>query len=495
LVRHSPEAAATGPLVPVLVGVTLVTSIISSLGAPLIPAVAESLGISLSSAQWSLTSALLAGAVAAPVLGRLGDGPHRREAILWALVVVSLGGIVAGVARTLPLLVVGRAMQGVGLGLAPIAMAAARDHLPAERSPAVIGLLSVSAAAGVGAGYPISGFVANVFDVHFAFLFGGVMSAVAVVVAWFFIPASRVTDAVPLDVRGALVGGTGVVALLIGVGQGQEWGWGSPAIVASFLVAAVVLALWVRGQLRRPAPLVDLRQLRHRAVLGADVAAILLGVALYMFLTVVTEFVQTPASAGFGFGATTVVAGLCLVPFSLTSLATSRVMPELNRRLGGRGILVVGALVIAVAGAFFALEHSALWEAFVTMAIVGIGFGFTFGAIPGLIARSVPSRDVGSAMGFYQVIRAIGFSIGSALVASILAGYSAAGTGLPTATGYSVALWIGAGACVLAAVVSVWLSPAGGAPPSAAEAAFEREDAALAAAGLDDAGLRPPRER
>ena len=71
----------------------------------------------------------------------------------------------------------------------------------------------------------------------------------------------------------------------------------------------------------RAAPLVDLRQLRHRAVLGADVAAILLGIALYMFLTVVTEFVQTPCAEGFGFGATTLVAGLCLVPFSITSLA------------------------------------------------------------------------------------------------------------------------------------------------------------------------------
>jgi MFS family permease len=482
----------------VLIGVTLVASIVSSLGAPLLPSVADSLGVSLASAQWSLTSALLAGAVAGPVLGRLGDGPHRREAILGALVVVTLGGIVAGVADSLPLLVVGRAMQGIGLGLAPILMAAARDHLPPERSPAVIGVLSVSAAAGIGAGYPLSGLIANVFDVHVAFLFGGAMSAVGLAFAFLFIPASSATSSVPLDIRGAVVGGAGVVALLIGVGQGQEWGWGSPAIVGSFVLAALILTFWVRGQLRRPAPLVDLRQLRHRAVLGADVAAILLGLALYMFLTVVTEFAQTPASEGFGFGASTLVAGLILVPFSFTSLATSRVMPALTRRIGARGILVAGALVIAAAGAFFALEHSALWEAGVTMAIVGVGFGFTFAAIPGLIARSVPDRDVGSAMGFYQVIRSIGFSVGSALVASILAGYAAAGSGLPTEAGYSVALWIGAGACVAAAVVSLWLSPgegagAAGAPPSAAEVEFEREDAELASAGLDDAGLRPPR--
>jgi predicted MFS family arabinose efflux permease len=481
--------------VPALVGITLVASIISSLGAPLLPSIADSLGISLASAQWSLTSALLAGAVAAPVLGRLGDGPRRREAIIGALAVVSLGGLVAGLADSLPVLVVGRAMQGIGLGLAPITMAAARDHLPAERSPAVIGLLSISAATGIGAGYPLSGLIANVFDVHVAFLFGGAMSLVALAVALAFVPSSRASSAVPLDVRGAVLGGAGVVALLIGVGQGQEWGWGSPRILGAFLLAAAILALWVRGQLRRPAPLVDLRQLRHRAVLGADLAAILLGLALYMFLTVITEFVQTPSAEGFGFGASTLVAGLVLVPFSLTSLATSRVMPSLGRRIGARGIVVVGALAIAVAGAFFALEHSALWEACATMAIVGVGFGFTFGAIPRLITISVPSRDVGSAMGFYQVIRAIGFSVGSALVASILAGFASSGSGLPTETGYSLALWIGSGACIAAAAVSVWFLPGeSGGPVSAAEVEFEREDAELASAGLDDAGLRPPRE-
>jgi MFS family permease len=119
---------------PVLVGITLVVSIISSLGAPLLPDVAKNLDISLPSAQWSLTAALIAGALSAPVLGRLGDGRHRRRAMLGALVIVSAGGIVAGAAGSLPVLVAGRFMQGIGLGLAPIAMAAARDHLGADRA-------------------------------------------------------------------------------------------------------------------------------------------------------------------------------------------------------------------------------------------------------------------------------------------------------------------------------------------------------------------------
>jgi MFS family permease len=484
-----------GALVPVLIGITLVVSIVSSLGAPLIPSVAESLGISLDSAHWSLTSALLAGAVAAPILGRLGDGAYRRETIVGALGVVFLGSIVAGLATGLPMLVVGRTMQGVGLGLAPLAMAAARDHLPPERGTAVIGILSVSGAAGVGAGYPISGLIAENQGLHAAFFFGGVISGAALVAAALVVPSTRGRARVPLDIGGAFGIAIGLVMLLLAIGQGATWGWGSATIVSLFVGAVLVLGGWAYGQLHRTAPLVDLRQLRHRAVMTADISALILGLSMYMFLTLVTEFVQAPPSAGYGFGSTTLVAGLCLVPFSVLSLAMSRVVTPLTHRFGPSAVLTGGTLTIAAAGAFFALEHESLWEAFATMGVVGAGFGLTFAAIPGLIARAVPRSETGSAMGLYQVIRSVGFSMGSALAASVLATHTLPGMPLPSEQGYVIALWIGAGVCAVSAVISFALGR--GARPDDVGALPERErdelsveDAELASAGLT--GDAPP---
>jgi MFS family permease len=477
------------PFVAVLVGITLVVSIISSLGAPLLPDVAKDLSVSLPNAQWSLTAALIAGAIAAPVLGRLGDGRHRRQSILGALLVVTAGGVIAGLAGSLPVLIVGRVMQGFGLGLAPIAMAAARDHLGGEHARRTIALLSVSAATGLGAGYPISGLIAEQLNLHAAFFFGAILSAAALLAAYVVIPSNKNGAAVSLDVNGAVVGAVAVVALMIGVGQGHEWGWLSPPTLACFVVAAVILVLWTRRQLRVAAPLVDLTQLRHRAVLGADVSASLLGISLYIFLTVITEFVQTPSAEGFGFGATTLVAGLCLVPFSVASLVGSRLMTATLRRAGSRAALAIGGLAITAAGVFFALVHGALWQACVMMAMLGIGFGFTFAAIPGLITRSVPSQEVGSAMGFYQVVRSIGFSAGSALVASILASHAVAGSSFPAVGGYTTALWAGAGIAAFATLVAVALAPReerAAAPPDAEERETWRDDAELASAGLID---------
>ena len=436
----SPASQLTRRLVPVLVGVTMVAGIISSLGAPLIPSVARTLHVSLDTAQWSLTVALVSASVSAPIMGRLGDGPRRRETIIGGLMIVFAGSIIAGAAQSLGVLVIGRAMQGVGLGLAPVTMAAARDHLPADRSPAVIGILSVAGAAAVGAGYPISGLIANDLGVHAAFYFGALMSGLALVAALRVIPSNRASGYVRLDVSGAVIVAVGLIALLLAIGQGETWGWGSPVIIGLFVAASVIFAVWIRLELTCEMPLVDLRQLRHRAVLTADLAAIVLGLAMYMFLTLITEFMQEPALAGYGFGSSTLVAGLCLVPFSVMSLLASRTTSRITRRLGASTVLVGGTLTIAAAGVFFALLHGAVWEAFVTMGVIGVGFGYTFAAIPGLITLAVPDHETGSAMGLYQVIRYIGFSIGSALAAAILASHTTAGSSHPNEQGYITAL-------------------------------------------------------
>lgn len=486
--RPGDTSRRAAALVPVLIGVTMVSAIISSLGAPLIPSVARILHVSVNSAQWSLTAALLTGSVSAPVLGRLGDGSHRREAILGALTIVLAGSIIAGLATSLPALVLGRALQGIGLGLAPITMAAARDHLSAERAPGVIGILSVAGAAGVGAGYPISGLIAKDLNVHDAFLFGALISACALVAAIAVVPSSRESSNVSLDVGGALIAAIGLVALLLAVGEGTSWGWLSGTILGLFAAATLVFAVWIRLQLTRETPFVDLRQLRHPAVRTADLAAIILGLAMYMFLTVVTQFVQVPPSEGFGFGSSTLVAGLCLVPFSVTSLTASRTTSAMMRRLSPSTVLVGGSLSIAAAGAFFALLHGALWEAFAMMAVMGVGFGYTFAAIPGIITRAVPQHETGGAMGLYQVVRYIGFSIGSALTASIIASHTVNGGVHPSEQGYITALWVGAAVCAVAAVASGVLSsdgpPAHDVIPDVERERLMLEESELATAGL-----------
>jgi predicted MFS family arabinose efflux permease len=443
-------------LAPVLVLTTLVASVVSSLGAPLIPTIATSFHVSLSEAQWSLTVGLLSGAVSAPVMGRLGDGPRRRAVIIGGVLAVTAGCVIAALASGLAVLVIGRVLQGVGLGLVPLTMAIARDELPREKVAPTIAVLSVSAAAGVGAGYPISGLIADSAGLSGAYWFGAAIGVVTLACLVLVVPPKTTADEAGFDGLGAILLTAVLVAILLAVAEGADWGWGSAAVLGLLAGGFVLLVVWVRQQLRTSHPLVELRLLRHPGVLAGDASAAVLGVAMYMALSGVTEFAQLPSSGGYGFSASVVVAGLILIPLSVFMFAGSRLLPALLRHVEIRTLLTVGCVVVAAGSAFFALWHGSLWTAFVMMGLLGIGLGITFAAIPGLIVRAVPRNETGSAMGFYQVVRYAGFSLGSAIAASILAGHESRLTGEPTVSAYTVIFWVATVICLAAGAV-VWV--------------------------------------
>src|SRR5580704_3553098 len=141
-------------LVPSLVTIGSLMAVVSSLGAPLIPTLSRVDGVSLSTGEWLLTITLLTGALATPVMGRLADGPRQRAVILVALATVVAGCVLSAVSDGFIVLLIGRALQGVGLGLLPVAMAIARRNLPWEAARQTIATLSVTTAIGVGLGYP-----------------------------------------------------------------------------------------------------------------------------------------------------------------------------------------------------------------------------------------------------------------------------------------------------------------------------------------------------
>ncbi|HEX3792547.1 MAG TPA: MFS transporter [Pseudonocardiaceae bacterium] len=476
-----PTSARSGTagraLVPSLVFIGMVVAIISSLGAPLIPTVALDDHVSVSAAQWSLTITFLVSALATPTMGRLGDGPHRRTVIIGSLGVVAVGGALAALPLGFGFLLVGRALQGVGLGLTPMGIAVARDVLPVERARPTVALLSITTAAGVGLGYPITGLIAEYGGLHTAFWFGAVVAVLALVVAVVVVPASVDRPPQRLDVPGALLLGIALAGLLLAISEGASWGWGSGRLIGLAVLSLAVFAAWVLVELRRPSPLVQLRLLRLRAVLTADVLVLLAGVGMYLLIALVTRFVQTPSSTGYGLGVSVAVAGLVLIPFSVGSLVATKVMPALIRRTSIRTVLPLGSVVVLLATVLFTYARTDLWEVVVMMGITGLGIGMIFAVLPGLIVGAVPPEETGSATSFNQVLRYIGYAAGSAISAVVLAADTPPGQPLPVSDGYTVAGLIGCATWVVTAVTSVLLprfrARATSAAPRAAHARTE----------------------
>ncbi len=457
-VAEAPRAPAG--TVAALVVAALTVSVTSTLGTPLIPTIAESKGVSLETAQWMLTITLLVGAVVTPILGRLGDGSRRRRLLQVTLGSVGVGAIVAATAGSFPQLLVGRALQGIGYGTVPLAIALAREILAGEQQRRAIATLSITVAVGAGLGFPVTGMIAQYADYHAAFWFAAVFAAAALALVTMKLPDGAGNGSgVRLDVPGAVLLGVGLAALLLAVSKGASWGWGEPSTIGLLVSAAVAFVAWAMVEWRTPHALVDLRLCAQRPVLGANVTAVLVGVGMYQGLALVNRLAQTPTSQGYGFSASLVVTGLVLLPLSLGSLASQPLARVVADRVGMRLVLAAGCAVVGVSLAYSAVSHDHLGQLALLTLLLGVGVGTTFAAMPALIVASVPEHRTGSAMSLNQVLRTVGGALGSALAATVLSADTPAGSKFPAEGAFSTAFWIGAGACAAGLVVALAILP------------------------------------
>lgn len=410
-------------MLPTLIYAALSTAIVSSLGMLLVPSISIAFAVPVSAAQWMLTINLLVGAVATPVMGRLSDGPHKRRLLLVSLNVILAGSILAALAPNYTLFLIGRALQGLTYGIVPVTIALARRYIPAAQTQSAISTLSVTAAMGLGVGYPLTGILAGLFDFRFAFWFAAAFIASAIIAIVAVVPAGRDerTPSRPFDGIGTVLLALGLGALLLGIAEGPTWGWTSAPTLIVGAVAVVGLLAWARTQLRNAHPLVNLRVFRLGDVLLANGTAIGLGAAMYIGLSISSLIAQAPISSGYGLALPVFWAGFVMLPLSVGSFTANRLVRWLARKVRMATLLLLGASLMTGAAVLLWLAHTELWEILLGMLLFGLGLGATYAAMPALIARSVAAAELGSSVSFNQVLRTVGSSLGTAAAGAVLA--------------------------------------------------------------------------
>ena len=454
------EPGASRLLLPTLALLTTITAVVSSLGAPLVPSIAETYGVRLTTAQWSLTATLLTGAVATPIVGRFASGRLRRPTILVGLAIVTAGTAIAIVPASYAVLVAGRAMQGVGMALLPLAIATARDALVGEPMNRAIALLSVTTVAGAGLGYPLTALVAELGGLSAAYALGTALTAATLLMAWRHLPGSDEATPMKVDWAGAALLSVGMLAVLLAVSEGEVWGWAAPSTVLVGLTGLGLLVVWGVWTLRSPTPLVDLRMAVRPGIAAPNLVALVAGLGMYCLLTLAVVLVRAD-EPGFGLGLPVIVAGLILVPYSIMSVLGNQLARVVRVRLGRRLLLPTGCLMFLASTVLLALAHDHLWQLLLAMAVGGVGSGFTFSSLAVLMVPYLPQAETGSAMAFNQVLRYLGFTVGSALSVALMAVYGGGDHG------FSATLLTVSGVFVVAAVGAVILDRAARPPVGA----------------------------
>src|SRR4051794_5180386 len=380
----------------------------------------------------------------------------KERLLMLVLLMLALGTLISAVASSLPLMLLGRVIQGAGGGIFPLAFSIIRDEFPNERVPGAIGLVSALLGIGGGAGVVFAGIVIDNLSYHWLFWFPLAAILLTVYLTWRYIPESPLKTPAEINYRATALMTVGISTVLLAITKTSSWGWGSPKTLGLLAIGAVLIGAWVREELRSREPLVDMRMMAIRGVWTTNAVAFLIGVGMYSSFILLPELVQEPASTGYGFGASVTTAGLFLLPATIAITVVGQMAGILERRIGSRGSLIGGALFALVCYALLVVDRSQEAEIYVAAGLLGIGIGLSFSAMANLIVQNVRQDQTGVATGMNAVTRTLGGAFGGQLAATLLAS-NLGGGGLPTSSGFTLSFLMCLIALAAALGFAVWV--------------------------------------
>ncbi|WP_344806846.1 MFS transporter [Microlunatus ginsengisoli] len=465
----------TGAIIAVLSLAGTTVSLQQTLVVALLPSFAQLFGISSDDVSWLITATLLTSAVATPVVARLADMYGKRLMMLVCIVLMVSGSLIAALsAGSFPVLITGRALQGFSAALIPVGISIMRDELPKERVPSAVALMSATLGIGGALGLPLGGLMFGRLGWSSVFWLSVVVGVAIGVAVLLVVPESGVKSRGRFDLPGALLLSAALTCLLLVISKGGRWG--SEITLLLLVIAAVSLAIWVPYSLKVSQPLVDLRTSARRPVLLTNLASILVGFALMANILVSTQQLQLPPVTG-GYGLGPVAAGLAMVPGGLAMVVFSPVSGKMINVFGGRITLITGCAIMAAAyvGRIF-LGHS-LFSIVLGSTVVSIGSAIAYAAMPSLIMANVPITETASANGLNALLRGLGTSTASAVIAALLTGLTITVNGETVTSPAAFATTYGLAAVVsLLACGVIWFVPRRGVAP-VVPAEVDRESA------------------
>lgn len=447
-------------LVVVVLGFSsLCAALMQSLVIPIQADLPELLHTTAGNASWVVTATLLGGGVAMPVTGRLADIFGKKPVMVASAVILLLGSLLCAVAGGFALMVVGRVLQGVAMGYIPVAISLVREVTPPHMTNTALSAVSATLGVGGALGLPLSAWVVEATDWRVLFWMSTGLAMVVIALSATLLPAGHRDPDGRVDVVGAIGLAIGLVATLVGVTKGNEWGWGSPLTLGLVGGGVLVLLVWGGYEVRHPNPLVDLRTTARLPVLFTNLAALMFGFGMMAQSIVVPQLLQMPVQTGYGLGQTIMETGLWMAPAGLMMLVFSPVSSSMLTRFGGRTTLAIAGVVLAGGYLVAVFMTETPWQLMLATCIASAGVGIGYAAMPALILDNVPRGEASSSVGVNALMRSMGTTTAGAVMAVVLTSRTvqigSGGPVVPDHAAFQLCFVLGAGAALVAVALTL----------------------------------------
>ena len=383
-----------------------------------LPAIQTDFRIDLTTTEWVVVAYLLVvGGLLLP-FGRLGEVLTFKRVYLVGFTVFTLASICCGASPNVAALVGFRIVQGIGAAMImAMGPAIVARTFPADERGRALGLNAISISIGLSLGPALGGVLTQVATWRAIFLINAPIGLLAVLWAARVLPAETPGKGQAFDVRGAVLSGVALFALLLALSDGQQWGWTSPVVVGLLIAFIVVGAVFLGAERRSLHPLLDLDLFRIRPF-SAGLASVVVAFSGLFTATFLLPFLLEQGS-----GFSPVEAGLLLTPTPITMALVAPFSGAASDRFGPRALSSVGMAIMAAAllsltqlPVDFALPDL-VWR----LVLLGVGQGLFMSPNSSAVLGSVPRPRIGTASGTLAQMRINGQVLGIALSGAIVA--------------------------------------------------------------------------
>jgi EmrB/QacA subfamily drug resistance transporter len=384
-----------------------------------LPTLADSLHTGASGLQWIVDAYSLVFAGLLLTAGSLGDRYGRRLALNGGLIVFGAASFFAMLSSSSGAVIGARAVMGVGAAFVMPATLSILAHVfPPKERPRAIAIWAGFAGVGVAMGGVVSGALLENFWWGSIFLINVVVVVVALVAGFFLIPRSREKIHAPLDPLGAVLSIAGLSALVYGIIEAPDHGWGSTQTLGTFAIAIAILGAFVAWELKAKEPMLDLGYFRNPRFTAATTAITLVFFAMFGSYFLFTQYLQ------FVHGYDPLSAGIRILPWALAYLISATQSAKLVERFGQRLVVASGLTIAGFGLVILAVTSSptaSYWWFALGVVVQALGMGITTAPSTGAIMRSLPLHKAGVGSAVNDTTRELGGALGVAVLGSLVA--------------------------------------------------------------------------